>query len=254
MRPLDGYKRYFDIGILIASHVLLAPVFLALWLVIPLLIFLIDGRPILFFQERVGRDGQSFKVYKFRTMVKDASLRGPAYTTENDPRVLPLIGRFLRSTGLDELPQLINILKGDSSFVGPRPLPVPTHRECVRTIPGFQEREKLLPGLTGLSQLYAGRLSWDEWLAYDLEYARKMSPWLDLRILVLSILTTLAARWDGSSRRVVIRGTTRKPPALTSPNLEQRISRNLGHIGVTGVSTEARMKQRMREMRTVDGQ
>jgi len=199
----DGYKRWFDLGIIVLSHILLAPLFLVLWIGIPLLILLIDGPPIFFTQERVGKNGRVFRVYKFRTMVKNARQLGPSYTTENDDRVLPVIGRMLRATGLDELPQLINIVKGDISFVGPRPLPVEDYERCVRTIPGFRERENIRPGLTGLAQLYADRLAWEEWLPYDLEYARRMSPWLDLKILVLSVLTTLSGRWDRRGRRVV---------------------------------------------------
>ncbi len=197
-----NYKRWLDVGIIIAAHLFLAPVFLALWTGVPLLILLIDGRPIFFTQERVGRNGKVFRAYKFRTMVKNARKVGPSFTVENDPRVLPVIGRFLRATGLDELPQLINILKGDLSFVGPRPLPVEDYEKCIRTIPGFREREKLLPGLTGLAQLYADRLSWKEWLVYDMEYARRMNPLLDLEIIFLSVLTTLTCRWDRRGRRI----------------------------------------------------
>ena len=199
----DAYKRCFDLGIILISHIVLAPVFLLLWLGIPLLILLVDGRPVFFIQERVGKGGKIFRVYKFRTMVKNASELGPTYTEENDPRVLPIIGRFLRATGLDELPQLINIIKGEMSFVGPRPLPVADYERCVRTIPGFREREKLLPGLTGLAQLYTDRLAWDQWLPYDLEYARQMSPWLDMKILLLSVLATLKGRCDRRGKRAV---------------------------------------------------
>jgi lipopolysaccharide/colanic/teichoic acid biosynthesis glycosyltransferase len=201
-----GYKRWFDLAIIVLAHVILAPLFCALWIGIPLLIFLIDGRPIFFTQERVGKNGKIFKAYKFRTMVKNAREVGPSYTTENDPRVLPVIGKMLRSTGLDELPQLINILKGELSFVGPRPLPVEDHERCVLMIPSFKEREKLLPGLTGLAQLYADRLSWESWVIYDKIYQEKMSPLLDLEILILSVLVTLTGRWDHRGARVPLPG------------------------------------------------
>jgi len=139
-------------------------------------------------------------------MVKNAREVGPSYTTENDPRVLPVIGKLLRSTGLDELPQLINILKGELSFVGPRPLPVEDHEQCVRMIPSFKEREKLLPGLTGLAQLYADRLSWESWVIYDKIYEKKMNPLLDLEILTLSVLVTLTRRWDRRGARIPLPG------------------------------------------------
>ena len=204
LHPQDQYKRWFDVGIIVMSHILLAPLFALLWLGIPLLILIIDGPPVLFRQKRVGKDGRVFTAYKFRTMVKNASQQGPSYTTEDDPRILPVIGKMLRATGLDELPQLINILKGDVSFVGPRPLSLEDYEYCIRTIPGFRAREQLRPGLTGLAQLHADRLAWEEWLPYDMEYARRMSPWLDMKILILSVLTTLTGRWDRRGKRAAV--------------------------------------------------
>ena len=205
MKPISRgkYKRWFDVSIVVIAHIVLFPIFIPLWLLIPLAIFLVDGRPVFYTQERVGRYGKIFKAYKFRTMIKDAEKKGPSYTEANDPRVLPLIGRLLRASGLDELPQVINILKGDISLVGPRPLSISDYERCVQSIPNFRERERMMPGLTGLSQLYADRLSWEEWLYYDLEYERRMSFWLDIKILILSVLTTLSGRWDRRGKRAI---------------------------------------------------
>ncbi len=136
-------------------------------------------------------------------MTKNAESEGPSYTMDDDPRVLPVVGHFLRATGLDELPQLLNVLLGDISFVGPRPLPVKDHKRCIETIPGFREREKLIPGLTGLAQLCADRLSWKEWLRYDMEYARNMSPIFDLKIIFATAITALFGRWDRRGRRSI---------------------------------------------------
>lgn len=168
------------------SLVLLSP----LLLVISLLVMLVDGRPVLFVQDRLGRGGRTFRMYKFRTMRigsetsfplnSDGSLR----TIEDDPRITRL-GRVLRRYSFDELPQLINVLKGDMSLVGPRP-DLPFHAELYSP----EERRKLdlKPGITGLAQV-SGRnsLPWRERLHLDVRYVDQVSLWLDLTIIVRTI-------------------------------------------------------------------
>lgn len=177
---------------------------LPLWFIFALAIWLEDRGPIFYLQERVGKNGRIFKGMKFRSMKAGAEDGiGPIQAKEDDPRVTK-VGGFLRKTAMDELPQLLNILKGDMSFVGPRALR-PTEIEstdssCAKTIfqiPGFEMRSSLQPGLTGVAQVFASRnLAREEKFKYDLWYVDNMNFWLDIRLIVRSILTTLKARWD----------------------------------------------------------
>jgi lipopolysaccharide/colanic/teichoic acid biosynthesis glycosyltransferase len=189
------YKRPFDLAVLVLAHVLLMPVWLALWAVIPLLIWLEDRGPVFYRQARAGKGGRVFKVLKFRTMVQGAERLGPSWTLDGDSRVTR-VGRFLRRTGLDELPQTLSIWKGDMSLVGPRALPIKEQRWLETRIPGFAGRLAVRPGLTGLAQVYNRTDEAHAKLRYDLEYIERMSPWLDTKLLLLSVRNTLLARWD----------------------------------------------------------
>lgn len=142
-----------------------------------------------FIQERIGKDGQPFMIYKFRTMVPNAIHMGTGiYTEENDPRITQ-IGRFLRKTSLDELPQLINILKGDMSFIGPRP----TIQEQVLQYDTFQKKRLLIkPGITGLAQVNGrNSISWPERIMYDVQYVENWSFGLDVSIFFKTISVIL---------------------------------------------------------------
>lgn len=193
-------KRAFDYSLALLGLFIFSP----LWLIFSLAIWLEDRGPIFYIQERVGKNSRIFKGIKFRSMRPDAEEGiGPVQAKENDPRVTK-IGRFLRKTAMDELPQLLNILKGDMSFVGPRALrPMetePTDASRVRGIfhiPGFEKRASIEPGLTGVAQVFASRsLTREEKFKYDLWYVDNMSLWVDIRLIVKSILTTFRARWD----------------------------------------------------------
>lgn len=172
--------------------VVLSPVLLLLLL----LVMLADGRPALFSQERLGKGGRTFRMYKLRTMTvgSDSSFAlnpdGSLRTSEDDPRITRL-GRVLRRYSLDELPQLINVLKGDMSFVGPRP-DLPFHAQLYTQ----EERRKLdlKPGITGLAQV-CGRnsLPWKERLRLDVEYVNRASLWLDLSIVARTLAKVLAS-------------------------------------------------------------
>jgi lipopolysaccharide/colanic/teichoic acid biosynthesis glycosyltransferase len=164
------------------------------------------GRPVFFRQERVGKDERRFRITKFRTMKPaSASSAGPASRPsaaeddgvapdEDHLRITPL-GRFLRDTSLDELPQLVNVLKGDMSLVGPRPLLV---RYLPRYSPSQRRRHEVLPGLTGWAQIHGrNSVSWDEKFARDTWYVEHWSPVLDLQILVRTAL--IVARREGVS-------------------------------------------------------
>ena len=191
----DRYKRPFDLIVIGVSHIVLAPVFLLLWALIPLLIWLDDRGPVFYRQKRPGKDGRVFTVLKFRTMYRDADRRGPAWTVDDDPRVTRM-GRILRKTALDELPQVLSIWKGDLSFVGPRAIPVEEQRALEEQIPGFNERLGIRPGLTGLAQVYNYEDEPNAKLRYDLDYMSQMSPLVDIKLMLLSVRNTVLARWD----------------------------------------------------------
>jgi len=177
---------------------------LPLWFIFGLLIWFEDSGPVFYFQDRAGKDGRIFRSIKFRSMEPDAERGiGPVQARENDPRVTG-IGRFLRKTAMDELPQLVNILKGDMSFVGPRalrPMEIestnPSRVMPIFQVPGFKKRSGIKPGLTGVAQVLAPRaLSREEKFKYDLWYIDNMSFWLDIALIARSILVTFKARWD----------------------------------------------------------
>jgi lipopolysaccharide/colanic/teichoic acid biosynthesis glycosyltransferase len=184
----------------IIGLILLAPFWIVIWFVI----LFEDGLPILIKQKRIGKDGRLFSAYKFRSMHK-SSLTEEVNTQagENDSRITK-IGRVLRNTAMDESPQLINILLGQMSFVGPRPLlehEVQVSKSSEDTdmtkIPGYAQRIAILPCLTGLAQLYHSRdIPRQDKFKCDLEYAEKRNLWFDLKLIVLSILVTLLGRWE----------------------------------------------------------
>lgn len=170
-------KRLLDLILSLLALVLLTP----LLGLTALAIVAESGRPVLFRQTRVGRHGRTFGMWKFRSMVPDAAARGPYFTTANDPRITR-VGRFIRRTSLDELPQLWNVLLGDMSLVGPRP-DVPAQRALYRE-DDWQTRCRVRPGLTGLAQaLYRSEAVGDQRLQADLRYVREATLWLDMKIL-----------------------------------------------------------------------
>ena len=201
MRPSDWWKRPFDLAILTAAHVALSPLWLALWTVIPLAIWLYDRGPVFYTQTRLGKGGRRFRVYKFRSMVPDAEREtGAVWSGKDDPRITP-IGRILRSRALDELPQVINMWKGDMSLVGPRAERPELADAFERGYPGFAKRLAVRPGLTGLAQV-RGRYATNprDKLRYDMVYIKRMSPLLDVKLLIASVWITIAARWQGDAR------------------------------------------------------
>ena len=157
------------------------------FLIIAFLIWNTDKGPVFYTQERLTLDGKVFRIYKFRTMIVDAEKKsGPVKAGEKDPRILP-VGRFLRATRMDELPQLLNIIKGDMSLVGPRPERPELARIITKNIPEFEYRLKVKAGLTGYAQVH-GRYcttSYDK-LKLDLTYIRNYSIWLDLKLIFMT--------------------------------------------------------------------
>ena len=184
-------KRAVDIVGAVLLIVLLSPVLL----LSALAIMLTMGWPVLFVQERSGRNLRPFKLLKFRTMMRDAEREsGPVLATEDDPRITPM-GRFLRRYRLDELPQLFNILAGDMSFVGPRPeRPHFTEQFCAE-IPGYRERFRIKPGVTGLAQVSGDYATTAERkLKYDLIYLYHQTLSMDLQIVVDTVRVVLTGR------------------------------------------------------------
>jgi lipopolysaccharide/colanic/teichoic acid biosynthesis glycosyltransferase len=153
------------------------------------------GRPVLFSQERVGKDMKPFRVHKFRTMVRDSeAATGPVMATDADPRITP-VGGFLRRFRIDEFPQLVNILMGEMSFVGPRPEREFFTDGFVRDIPGYRERFRIKPGATGLAQISGGYATTPERkLKYDLIYMYHQSLLMDVRIVADTVRVVLTGR------------------------------------------------------------
>lgn len=180
-----------------------------LWVAIALWVKMEDGGPVLYGQERVGKNLELFQSWKFRSMIPDADARfGPKQASDLDSRITK-VGRFLRATALDELPQLWNIFKGDISFVGPRAL-MPMEIEVsgkgkavsIEEIPGYVERHQVRPGLTGLAQVYASRDVPRRYkFKYDLVYIRNQNLWLDLKLIALSFWISFRGKWESRTKK-----------------------------------------------------
>ncbi|WP_302326987.1 sugar transferase [Enterocloster lavalensis] len=176
-------KRAMDISLSLAGLIIAFPFFA----VIAASIKLTDGGPVFYKQTRLTKNGAKFEIYKFRTMIQDAEkIGGPQLASERDPRILP-VGRLLRATRMDELPQLLNILKGDMSVVGPRPERPELAAEIEKEIPEFQYRLKVKAGLTGYAQVYGkyNTTSYDK-LKLDLTYIRNYSVLLDFKLIFMT--------------------------------------------------------------------
>ncbi|MBQ7922076.1 MAG: sugar transferase [Clostridia bacterium] len=182
------FKRAFDIVFsLMALLVLAIPM-----LLIALLVKCTSHGKVFYCQERLGLGGKKINVIKFRTMCVDAEKNGAQWSTgEKDPRITP-VGRFLRNTRLDELPQFWCILKGEMSVVGPRPEREVFYDAFEQYIHGFRERLKVKPGLTGLAQVNGGYfLKPEKKILYDIEYIKTRSMWLDIKIIFQTVLVVL---------------------------------------------------------------
>jgi Undecaprenyl-phosphate glucose phosphotransferase len=178
-------KRTFDLVLTLPALLVLTP----LLVVLALGVKLSSRGPVFYRQDRVGRDGREFGMYKFRTMRSDAeAASGPVWAQQDDPRVTPL-GRLLRRWSLDELPQLWNVLRGDMSLVGPRPERQVFVEQFSEQMPRYFERHRVKSGLTGWAQVNGlrGNTSIEARTLYDLHYAENWSIWLDLRILLMTV-------------------------------------------------------------------
>jgi len=200
-------KRPIDIILSSAGIIASSP----LWTIIAIAIWLEDKGPVFYSQERVGIDGKKFKALKFRTMIPDSDEKfGPMQAVENDPRVTK-VGKILRNSAMDELPQLLSILKGDMSFVGPRAL-LPRELETgnnnnsteedINNIPGYKERHVVRPGLTGIAQVYAPRdITRKNKFRYDMVYIKNRSLMLDIKLIILSFWITFKRKWESRNKK-----------------------------------------------------
>jgi len=179
-------KHFLDFFFSLLLIILISPILL----IVSLLIKLDDGGKVFFLQERVGKNRQIFQIIKFRTMVENATqMKGGYSVSENDPRITK-VGRFLRKTSLDELPQLFNILKGDMSFIGPRPPLTFFPKDYHEYESWVLERFKMRPGITGLAQVNGRNdIDWYERFKFDVEYVKNWTFRMDIRVFFQTIKT-----------------------------------------------------------------
>jgi lipopolysaccharide/colanic/teichoic acid biosynthesis glycosyltransferase len=206
VRPIPRLKRALDLCLSGTGLLASAPI----WAVLAALIKIEDGGPVFFSQERVGEGGRLFSALKFRSMIPDADAKvGALQASEHDPRVTR-IGRIMRVTAMDELPQLWNIFRGDMSFVGPRALR-PGEIEAggdgrqvaMEAIPGYRERHSVRPGLTGIAQIFAPRDVPRRYkFKYDQIYVRRQTFALDIKLILLSFWITFRGRWEHRGDKV----------------------------------------------------
>ncbi len=181
-------KRTLDLLISIILLIILSPFFI----IISVSIFLLMGWPVIFIQERPGLNEKPFKIYKFRSMLEKFDSKGNLLP---DQQRITRFGTFLRNTSIDEFPELINVIKGQMSIVGPRPL-------IFRYLPYYSEKERkrhnVLPGITGLAQINGRNfVDWDKRLELDVQYVENMTFWLDLRIIFKTIMAVIKREGTG---------------------------------------------------------
>jgi lipopolysaccharide/colanic/teichoic acid biosynthesis glycosyltransferase len=206
VKTIPPAKRALDVALSGVGLVVSAPI----WAVLATAIKLEDGGDVFFGQERVGQGGSVFRALKFRSMIPNAEAGvGAVQAVERDPRVTR-IGRLMRATAMDELPQLWNIFRGDMSFVGPRALrsgEIETSGNgrhiAMEEIPGYLERHSVRPGLTGIAQIFAPRdVPRRHKFKYDRIYVERQSLALDVRLILLSFWITFRGRWEDRGRKV----------------------------------------------------
>lgn len=184
-------KHFFDFIISLFLIILISPIII----ILSIMIKIEDGGKVFFKQERVGKNRKVFKIIKFRSMVENATkMKGGHSIYENDPRITK-IGKFLRKTSLDELPQLFNIIKGDMSFIGPRPPLTFYPKDYHEYEDWVKVRFQMRPGMTGLAQVNGRNdIDWYERFKYDVEYVKNWSLLFDLKIIVNTVKTVFSKK------------------------------------------------------------
>ena len=195
------YKRPFDMLVLTGILLALLPLWILSWCGIILAIWLEDRGSIFYVQKRIGQHGREISVVKFRTMVPNADKIGPPWTGPEDVR-LTRVGKVLRRFGIDEMPQIVHVYKGDMSLVGPRSMSMVEHEQALGEEPKFGDRLAVAPGLIGLAVIFLPRACPPRRkLRYDLLYIRKASLWLDLALIIRAGGPTLRAGWGTGARK-----------------------------------------------------
>ena len=193
------FKRFMDIVLSIIGLIIISPILLIVSLAIK-----IDSKgPVIFKQERIGKDGKAFKIYKFRSMVVGAEKMGTGvYSKKGDNRVTR-VGKFIRMTSIDELPQLVNILKGEMSFIGPRPVLTYHPWKYEEYTPEQLKRFEVRPGVTGLAQIHGRKqVEWEKRIKYDVEYVEKLGLWLDIKIFFITIYKVLFMKDNENTEKI----------------------------------------------------
>jgi len=205
-------KRCLDIFVAGVGILVLSP----LMALVSIIIFFSMGRPILFRQKRAGLHGKPFVLFKFRSMLESENDRGEVLP---DEKRLTRIGKFLRGTSLDELPEFWNVLRGHMSLVGPRPLPM---EYLKRYTPGQKKRHSVQPGLTGWAQVNGRNgLSWEKKFEYDIWYVSHWSLWLDIKILFLTMIRVIERQGISNSGHVTMPEFTGSPLSMSSPSIDE---------------------------------
>jgi lipopolysaccharide/colanic/teichoic acid biosynthesis glycosyltransferase len=247
------WKRMLDVVLIVLAF----PVLLPLMLLIGLLIRIVSAGPILFKQERIGYLGERFLCYKFRTMHVNADtgihqghldrlMKSDApmikMDMQGDPRIIPF-GRLLRSSGLDELPQLINILRGEMSLVGPRPC---VSYEYEKYLPWQRERFNTVPGLTGLWQVSGkNRTTFTEMIQLDIRYARSKSLWLDLKIILMTIPTLLIQVWETRVKNKSAGRAVSSKVIMSNPSEDECCLQKATLIQVVSAATDTEHRRKL---------
>ena len=189
------YKRFFDIVFISCSCVLGLPILVLVVLIVSIAIKIDNYGPIFYKQTRLSKHGKEFQIIKFRTMIVDAEKTSGACLVKVCDSRITRVGKILRITRLDELPQLINILHGEMSLVGPRPERPEIIKIIKKTVPSYDNRLNVLPGMTGFAQIYnPDNTNFALKLKYDRVYMQNMCLWLDIRLIVLSIFKVLSIK------------------------------------------------------------
>lgn len=194
---ISFYLRFRKLLDFVTSILLLLLTF-PLWIVATIGVKFTSPGPVFYTQERIGRFGRKFKIIKFRSMRNDAESNGPSFSQGSDDKRVTFFGKFLRRTRIDELPQLINVLKGEMSLIGPRPEREHFENQLMKDLPLMQMRNFVAPGITGLAQVKAGYAndvkSYKQKLGHDLFYILNINPFLDLTILIRTLRTVIFKR------------------------------------------------------------
>jgi len=195
-------KRLLDLIFVFIGVILFSPILIPIVLITMISILIEDGFPVLYSQKRLGFNQNEFELFKFRSMMKAAEKEtGPVWASKSDDVRLTKTGKFIRKYAIDEIPQLINIFKGDISFVGPRPERPELFNEFAQIFPHFKKRLLVPQGLTGIAQLLGQYdTSPKNKIRYDLIYIKNQSFFLDLKIIILSVFVSIIGNWQSDSR------------------------------------------------------